>query len=88
MNDANFTENSYEQAIIALFEQMGYRHECGYDVERDARNPLHEEVLKASLRHINPTLTAHGIDEMMKVLKDIEGADLVAQNETLSLIHI
>lgn len=84
MNDANFTENSYEQAIIALFEQMGYRYECGYDVERDPRNPLHEEVLRASLRRINPTLTAHGIDEMMKVLKDIEGADLVAQNETFT----
>ena len=84
MNSTNFTENSYEQAIIALFEQMGYLYECGYDVERDPRNPLHEEVLRASLRRINPTLTAHGIDEMMKVLKDIEGADLVAQNETFT----
>jgi type I restriction enzyme R subunit len=84
MNDANFTENSYEQAIIALFEQMGYRYECGYDVERDPRNPLHEEVLGASLRSINPELTAHGIDEMMKALKEIEGTDLVAQNETFT----
>ena len=84
MNEANFTENSYEQAIIALFEQMGYRYECGYDIERDPRNPLHEEVLTASLRRINPELTPYGIGEMMKALKDIEGADLVAQNETFT----
>ena len=84
MNEANFTENSYEQAIIALFEQMGYRYECGYDIERDPRNPLHEEVLRASLRRINPELTPYGIGEMMKALKDIEGADLVAQNETFT----
>ena len=57
MNETNFTENSYEQAIIALFEQMGYRYEYGYDVERDPRNPLYEEVLMASLRRINPDMT-------------------------------
>ena len=25
MNETNFTDNSYEQAIIALFGEMGYR---------------------------------------------------------------
>lgn len=84
MNDANFTENSYEQAIIALFEQMGYRYECGYDVERDPRNPLHEEVLRASLRRVNPGLTDYALGELVKQLKEIDGADLVAQNETFT----
>lgn len=81
---ANFTENSYEQAIIALFEQMGYRYECGYDVERDPRNPLHEEVLRASLRRVNPGLTDYALGELVKQLKEIDGADLVAQNETFT----
>ena len=84
MNEANFTENSYEQAIIALFEQMGYRYECGYDIERDARNPLYEDALVASLRRINPTMTIQGIGEVVKALKEIDGADLVAQNETFT----
>ena len=84
MNATSFTENSYEQAIIALFEQMGYRYECGYDIERDPRNPLYEEVLTASLRRINPELTPYGIGEMMKELKEIDGADLVSRNETFT----
>ena len=84
MNATSFTENSYEQAIIALFEQMGYRYECGYDIEHDPRNPLYEEVLTASLRRINPELSPYGIDEMMKALKEIDGADLVSRNETFT----
>ena len=84
MKNTHFTENSYEQAIIALFEKMGYRHEYGFDIERDARNPLYEDTLVASLRRINPTMTAHGIGEVVKALKEIEGADLVAQNETFT----
>ncbi len=35
----NFTENDYEQALIALFQKLGYDYECGYDVERDFRSP-------------------------------------------------
>ena len=61
MNGTNFTENSYEQAIIALFEDMGYRYECGYDIEREPRNPLYEAVLESSLRRINPELTPYGM---------------------------
>ena len=80
----NFTENSYEQAIIALFQEMGYRYECGYDIERDPRNPLYEEVLEASLSNINPELSPRVISEMMKALKDIDGADLVARNEAFT----
>ena len=82
--EANFTENSYEQAIIALFREMGYGYECGYDIERDPRNPLYEEVLVAQLRRINPELTPYGIGEMVRALKEIDGADLVAKNETFT----
>ena len=84
MNETNFTENSYEQAIIALFEEMGYRYECGYDIERDPRNPLYEEVLMASLRRVNPGMTEYALGELVKQLKEIDGADLVAQNETFT----
>ena len=82
--EANFTENSYEQAVIALFREMGYGYECGYDIERDPRNPLYEEVLVAQLRRINPELTPYGIGEMVRALKEIDGADLVAKNETFT----
>ena len=84
MNATSFTENSYEQAIIALFKDMGYTYESGYDIERDNRNPLYETVLEKSLRRINPELTSYGIGEMMKALKEIDGADLVSRNETFT----
>ena len=84
MSKANFTENSYEQAIIALFEEMGYRHECGYDIERDLRNPLYEAVLTRALCRINPELSPYGMGELTKALKEIDGADLVAMNETFT----
>ena len=72
MNATSFTENSYEQAIIALFKDMGYTYESGYDIERDNRNPLYETVLEKSLRRINPELTSYGIGEMMKALKEAD----------------
>ena len=30
-----YTEASYEKAIIQLFEEMGYTHVCGYDIDCD-----------------------------------------------------
>jgi type I restriction enzyme R subunit len=35
-----FTEADYENSIIELFENMGYRHVYGPDVERDYYSPL------------------------------------------------
>ena len=35
-----YTEESYENVIIQLFEEMGYTHICGYDADRDYRIPL------------------------------------------------
>ena len=35
MSINQFTEDSYEQTLIDLFQRMGYQYECGYDVERD-----------------------------------------------------
>ena len=54
MSTNKFTEDSYEQSLIALFRQMGYQYECGYDVERDYRNPYYEEDLRDALQRLNP----------------------------------
>ena len=35
-DDKKFTEDAYEQALIALFrDELGYAYECGYDVARN-----------------------------------------------------
>ena len=39
MNNDRFTEDNYELALIELFQRLGYQYECGYEVERDFRQP-------------------------------------------------
>ena len=59
MSTNPFTEESYEQALIALFtERLGYDYECGYDVERDYRQPCYVADLEAALQRLNPAASA------------------------------
>ena len=48
-DDNKFTEDAYEQTLIALFrDELGYQYELDYDVERDIREPFHRADLEAS----------------------------------------
>ena len=29
-----FDENAYEQALISLFQELGYEYDCGYEFQR------------------------------------------------------
>ena len=51
-----YTEEKYENAIIQLFEEMGYTHAYGPAVDRDYRIPLYMDELTAALYRLNPTL--------------------------------
>lgn len=83
MANENYIEDSYEQTLIALFKEMGYQYRCGYDIERDDyRSPLYESVLEDNLQHINPGVNSYGISNLVKQLKNIEGANLIQKNET------
>ena len=48
-----FTEDTYEQAIIELFENMGYDHLYAPDLDRDYSSPLLDVELRNSLVRIN-----------------------------------
>ena len=38
-DDKKFTEDAYEQTLIALFrDELGYAYECGYEVEMCIRD--------------------------------------------------
>ena len=64
MNEANFTENSYEQALIELFKGLGYEYVYGPNVIRsDVRQPLMVEVLSAQVRALNRDKSPEAIDE-------------------------
>ena len=80
---AAFSEDTYEQALIALFQSFEgkqYRYEYGPDIERDYSNPILDDVLQESLLRINPTLPLSAIDDAIKKLHQIEGSSLYECN--------
>ena len=75
-----YTEADYENSVIELFQNMGYQHLYGPDIERDLCNPLYEEVLEDSLSRLNPSLPADALTEALNKLKNIENGSLVQKN--------
>ena len=78
-----YTEADYESTIIELFENMGWRHVYGPDLDRDYRNPLYEEVLDDAIRRINPDMPESAIREAIFKLKNFDNADIVHKNGVL-----
>ncbi|MBP9985430.1 MAG: type I restriction endonuclease subunit R, partial [Prevotella sp.] len=76
----SFTENSYEQALVALFQQLGYAYLYGPDVERDYYMPFYEKQLLQSLGEINPSKASAATEEALSKLKNIETGSLVQRN--------
>ncbi|WP_287053600.1 hypothetical protein [Treponema sp.] len=51
---ADYKEEAYENALIELFQNMGWEHVYGPEVERDWHSPLYDSVLEDSIRRLNP----------------------------------
>ena len=51
-----FNENTYEQAIIELFKNMGYSHIYAPEMERDYNSPIMEATLLDCLVRLNRSL--------------------------------
>ena len=77
-----FTEDTYEQAIIELFENMGYEHLYAPDYDRDYTSPLLDSVLRDSLVRINRGLTLDAIEEAISKLKNFDTGSLLQKNIT------
>ncbi|MCI6335440.1 MAG: type I restriction endonuclease, partial [Bacteroidales bacterium] len=75
-----FIESSYEKALIALFQELGYTYECGYDVERDYREPFYREVLEASLKRLNKGVSADILAEGLKMVTNLNEGALIQDN--------
>ena len=80
----SFTENNYEQALIPLFENMGYQYLYGPDVERDYYTPFYEAQVETSLHQINPKKPLGAIHEAMLKLRNIDTGSLAQRNETFT----
>lgn len=77
-----FTEDTFEQAVIELFEGMGYTHIYAPDMDRDYSAPLLDSVLRDSLVRINRGLPVDAIDEALSKLKNFDTGSLLQKNIT------
>lgn len=76
-----FAEDDYENSVIQLFTEMGYRHLYGPEVERDYRSPLYDAELEESIRRINPGVPEDAIQDALFRLRNIEIGELAQKNE-------
>ena len=83
MGTNQFDENSYEQVLIALFKEMGYQYECGYDVERDYREPYYAEDLRKGLRRMNPMVSNTVLEDALRLITNVNEGTLEQRNEQL-----
>ena len=84
MGTIQLTEEGYERTLIELFQELDYQYECGYDVERDFRNPYYEADLKAALRRQNPMLTDDVLEEAFRIVTHVNEGILEQRNEQLT----
>ena len=82
----NFTEDSFELALIELFKELGYNYTYGPEIDRDLQEPLLLDCVYDSLCRINPTLPSTAIEEAIKSIKRLEGANLVETNYRFTLL--
>ena len=80
-----FTESTYENAVIQLFESMGYTHIYAPDMGReDFSDPLMGGVLRDALVRINRGLPLEAIGEALSKIRNFEGGSLVEKNRTFT----
>lgn len=79
--EPSYTEASYENSIVELLENMGYKYCYGPDFSRDFTDPIMEDQLRYSLETVNPKLPSQAIDEAIYKIKNYEAGSLVSKNE-------
>ena len=83
MSTNMYIEDSYEQTLIQLFQEMGYEYACGYDVERDYREPFYGADLQKALRQLNPMLSNEVLHEAYRLVTHVNEGILEQRNEQL-----
>ena len=77
---SDYNEEAYENALIELFQNMGWEHVYGPDIDRDWHSPLYDSVLEDSIRRLNPKAAPAAIDETLLKLRHFENAELKKKN--------
>ena len=71
----------YENALMSLFENLGYETLYGPDIARDYRVPVNEPQMRFALSLVNPTKPNVAIDEAIRKVMSIDTGGLVQKNE-------
>lgn len=86
----NIVEDTYEQALIEKFQELGYEYLYGPEVENDERsatkysNVFIEEILIESLSRINKGKPQSAINELILKIKSVSSGSLVEKNRTFT----
>lgn len=75
-----YTEADYENSVIELFHEMGYRYIYAPDLARDLHSPLYEKELEDALYRLNPDLPDDAIADALYKLHNFENGELVQKN--------
>ena len=75
-----YNEDMYEKSILELFQELGYAHYVGYDIERDYKNPLFVEDLE-NIYLINRGIDTTAIGNAIQMIQDIDTGSLEERND-------
>ena len=75
-----YTEADYENSIIELLKNLGYKHVYGPEIERDFNSPLYETELLDALHRLNAAMPEDAIADALFKLKNFENGELVQKN--------
>ena len=76
----HFTEELFEQAVIELFQNMGYTHIYAPNMDRDYTSPLLDSILLDSLVKLNKGLPLDAINEAIAKLRNLDTGSLLQKN--------
>lgn len=86
-NTFHFTEDSYEQSILSLFNDMGYEYHYGPELEAETSRELTDAtipgVLRKAMLTINGAEKTAAVDEAIRKIKEQFSQPLMSANVTL-----
>ncbi|WP_296883005.1 type I restriction endonuclease subunit R [uncultured Methanobrevibacter sp.] len=80
INISGYNEDSYEKSLIELFQNLGYSHYYGPEIERDYKNPLFMADLE-NIYSINSDKSNLAIENTINIIQDFGIGSLEYKNE-------
>ena len=77
-------EEMYENSLLELFQNLGYTHFVGYDIERDYKNPLFVDDLE-NIYLINRGIDAEAVDVAIQKILDLDSGSLEERNDIFNM---